>query len=107
MPALDRFHRARFAALAGLGALAVAACSASAEDDGGPSSGAGAGNSGTGGDTIFPTGSGGGGGEFVGDPKTCAQAASSKSYLGCDFWPTVTGNNVWDIFDYAVVVANA
>ena len=29
-----------------------------------------------------------------------------KSYLGCDYWPTVTANNVWSIFDYAVVVAN-
>jgi hypothetical protein len=109
MPKVDLFRRARLASFVALAALAIAACSASAEDDGeNPSSGAGAsGNSGSGGDTILPTGSGGGGGEFVGDPKTCAQAASSKSYLGCDFWPTVTGNNVWDIFDYAVVVANA
>jgi len=41
------------------------------------------------------------------DPKTCAEAAASKSYVGCDYWPTVTANNVWSIFDYAVVVANA
>jgi hypothetical protein len=45
-------------------------------------------------------------GHFVGDPKTCQQAAASKSYVGCDFWPTVTANSVWDIFDYTVVVAN-
>ena len=38
---------------------------------------------------------------------TCADAAKSKSYVGCDYWPTVTGNNVWSIFDFAVVVANA
>jgi len=38
---------------------------------------------------------------------TCADAATAKSYVGCDYWPTVTGNNVWSIFDYAVVVANA
>jgi len=37
---------------------------------------------------------------------TCAEAATSKSYVGCDYWPTVTGNNVWSIFDFAVVVAN-
>lgn len=43
---------------------------------------------------------------FVGDPKTCAEAASSKSYVGCDFWPTVTANSVWEIFDFTVVVAN-
>jgi hypothetical protein len=41
------------------------------------------------------------------DPLTCAAAAASSSYVGCDYWPTVTANNVWSIFDYAVVVANA
>ncbi|MBI3202858.1 MAG: IgGFc-binding protein [Myxococcales bacterium] len=43
---------------------------------------------------------------FAGDPKTCAEAAASKSYVGCDFWPTVTANSVWPIFDFTVVVAN-
>ena len=41
------------------------------------------------------------------DPTTCAEAAEWKSYVGCDYWPTVVANNVWSIFDYAVVVANA
>jgi hypothetical protein len=41
------------------------------------------------------------------DPADCNAAAAAKSYVGCDYWPTVVGNNVWDIFDYAVVVANA
>jgi IgGFc binding protein len=41
-----------------------------------------------------------------GDPKTCAQAAMYHTYIGCDFWPTVLANNVWSVFDYAVVVAN-
>src|SRR5687768_15342635 len=36
----------------------------------------------------------------------CASAANSRSYLGCDFWPTVTRNGVWSIFDFAVVVVN-
>jgi len=40
------------------------------------------------------------------DPTTCAEAAASKSYIGCDYWPTVTANSVWSIFDYTVVVAN-
>lgn len=40
------------------------------------------------------------------DPIDCAEAAATKSYVGCDYWPTVTANNVWSIFDYAVVVAN-
>ena len=42
-----------------------------------------------------------------GDPKTCAEAAQFKTYVGCDFWPTVTGNVVWSVFDFAAVVANA
>jgi hypothetical protein len=41
------------------------------------------------------------------DPTTCAEAQSIHSYVGCDFWPTVTGNNVWSVFDFAAVVANA
>jgi hypothetical protein len=41
------------------------------------------------------------------DPDTCAQAEADRSHVGCDFWPTVTANNVWTIFDFAVVVANA
>ncbi|HVJ94644.1 MAG TPA: IgGFc-binding protein, partial [Labilithrix sp.] len=40
------------------------------------------------------------------DPTTCEKAAQKKSYVGCDYWPTVTANPVWSIFDYAVVVAN-
>jgi hypothetical protein len=40
------------------------------------------------------------------DPKTCDEAALARSYVGCDFWPTVSRNPVWSIFDYAVVVAN-
>ena len=39
-----------------------------------------------GGDGTFGDGSGG--------YATCADAAASKSYVGCDYWPTVTGNNV-------------
>jgi hypothetical protein len=40
------------------------------------------------------------------DPVDCNEAKTSKSYVGCDYWPTVTANNVWSIFDYAVVVSN-
>jgi hypothetical protein len=47
------------------------------------------------------------GGGIIGDPQTCDEAAAAKAYVGCDFWPTVVANNVWSIFDYAVVVANA
>jgi hypothetical protein len=41
------------------------------------------------------------------DPTTCAQAAMLRSYVGCDYWPTVVANPVWSVFDFAVVVANA
>jgi len=36
----------------------------------------------------------------------CAEAAEARSNSGCDFWPTVTPNPVWSVFDFAVVVAN-
>lgn len=93
-------------------ALSLLACSATSETPTGTggSGGAGAstaqgGSGGSGGDIV---GSGGSGGKpVVEDPKTCAAAAEAKSYVGCDFWPTVVDNIVWDEFDYAVVVANA
>jgi IgGFc binding protein len=43
----------------------------------------------------------------LGDPRTCDEAAQAHTYVGCDYWPTVLANNVWSIFDFAVVVANA
>lgn len=48
-----------------------------------------------------------GGGGPGGDPKTCEEAEEFKTYIGCDFWPTVTANQVWALFDFAVVVTNA
>lgn len=39
-------------------------------------------------------------------PATCEAAVATKSYIGCDFWPTVTANLVAHEFDFAVVVAN-
>lgn len=69
-------------------------------------------SSGVGGEggTIF-TGPGGGGGSGNAgsgvDPTTCAEAAMYRTYIGCDFWPTPVSNQVWSIFDFAVVVANA
>lgn len=44
--------------------------------------------------------------EAAEDPTTCAEAADAKSYVGCDYWPTVTPNLVASVFDFAVVVAN-
>jgi IgGFc binding protein len=91
----------------------VAACSATADTQGfGGSSAEGPGGpggpgSGTGGLGFDAGGDGTAGSGGGGDPQTCEQAATSKTYIGCDFWPTVVANNVWSVFDYAVVVANA
>lgn len=74
-------------------------------DDGG-SGGSGSGGSGGGSGSFGGDDGSSGEGGFTGDPVTCAQAAQSQSYIGCDYWPTVTANNVWGIFDFAVVVAN-
>src|SRR5688572_6115045 len=40
------------------------------------------------------------------DPTSCEEAKVTKSYVGCDYWPTVTANGVWSLFDFAVVVSN-
>jgi hypothetical protein len=74
--------------------------SSSSQGSGGDG-GSGVGGSGAGGD-----GAGGTGGGDV-DPSTCAEAEAANTNLGCDFWPTVTSNPVWEIFDYAVVVTNS
>lgn len=49
-----------------------------------------------------------GSGKSLDDPTTCAEAQAARSYVGCDYWPTVTAtaNLVQDIFDFAVAVAN-
>ncbi len=44
--------------------------------------------------------------QVIPDPETCAQAAAGRTYVGCDFWPTVTDNMVRPEFDFAVVVGN-
>ena len=101
-----------FASTLGFALLSAAACGGGARDDGfgegdsGTTPGTSSGttpppDSGTG---FGETDSGGGG--FTGDPKTCAQAAEAKSYVGCDYWPTVTYNSVFTQFDFAVVVSN-
>jgi hypothetical protein len=48
----------------------------------------------------------GGGGKRIADPTTCEEAMAAKTYVGCDYWPTVTANIVQDVFDFAVAVAN-
>lgn len=41
-----------------------------------------------------------------GDPTTCEEAVAAKSYIGCEYWPTVTSNAVSRSFDFAVAVSN-
>jgi hypothetical protein len=77
------------------------------DDDGSGGDGGAGGAGGAGGGLINPTGGGGFTGGVVEDPKTCVEAAEARSYVGCDFWPTVVDNIVWGIFDFAAVVANA
>jgi hypothetical protein len=36
----------------------------------------------------------------------CSPIALGQTYLGCDYWPTVTGNPVAAIYDFSVVVSN-
>ncbi len=72
----------------------------------GAGSGSGNGNSNI--DVGDGSGSGAGNGDGVTDnPETCEVAAREKTYIGCDFWPTVTANPVYPVFDFATVVANA
>jgi hypothetical protein len=72
----------------------------------GSSSGGGSTGSSVDGGALFGGGSTPGAATTI-DPQTCDQAAQAHSYIGCDYWPTVLANTVWDIFDFAVVVANA
>ncbi len=103
----------------GLGGAGSAGASAGAGASGSPSgaggsAGASAGASGSpggaGGSAGAPGGSGGAGGAGGGGssdfPKTCLEASEGGSALGCEFWPVVTANLAWEIFDFAVVVTN-
>jgi hypothetical protein len=60
----------------------------------------------SGGDLADVEPEGDGGNLVPADPTTCADAMTTKSYIGCDYWPTVTGNAVWSVFDFAVVISN-
>jgi len=66
---------------------------------------------GSGGPTVvqiggMPAASGDNGGPKR-DPETCEEAVKFRTYLGCEYFPTVLGNVVNPAFDFAVVVANA
>ena len=89
-----------FATLILLAAVAGASgCAAGNEVIPRPGTGGAGGSGAGGGDDLIMLGS-------ASDPVTCEDAASAHSYLGCDYWPTVTFNAVWSTFDFAVVIAN-
>jgi hypothetical protein len=95
------------------------ACSAGGGGKSGDSGGGGTGSTGSttsmGGSVILAgTGPGLGGIDTGGEPSTdkdnpttCAEAAKNRTYIGCEFWPTVTYNPVYSEFDFAVVIANS
>lgn len=77
------------------------------------SGGAGGGSStstsmGKGGDIVgFDAGTGGSTTNGGGVPQTCAEALQRQSYIGCEYWPTVTSNSgLFSNFEYAVAAAN-
>ena len=108
-----------FALSAWVGVALIAACSSSSSGPGfgslaGSDGGSGGGGSDGGTSLLPPTLNGEGGSPSSPDatapveqPATCADAASAKSYVGCEFWPTVVFNPVWSVFDFAAVVGNA
>src|SRR5688572_18983657 len=62
--------------------------------------GAGAGGSGFGGEGF---GGGVGGAPPSGVPQTCAEAVEQQSYIGCEYWPTVTSNSgLYNGFEFAI-----
>jgi hypothetical protein len=97
---------------------AAVACSAGGSGNGsGVHGSGGSGNSGNatgnGGSPLVVGSNGGasistdGGPTDMDNPESCADAANAKTYVGCDFWPTVVYNPVYNVFDFAAVVANA
>ncbi len=98
----------------GAGGVGAAGGSAGSGASGG-SLGGGAGVLGTGGIVLTTGGAtnagaagiGNAGGMGTRDPMTCEEAVAFRTYLGCEYFPTVLGNAVNPVFDFAVVVANA
>lgn len=68
----------------------------------------GEGGSGTGGtlaDVIIVPETGGPSGGAV--PQSCSEAEQNKSYIGCEYWPTMTPNSsLYEGFQFAIVVSN-
>ena len=118
-------NRSRLVLAAGSALAIVVACGATKSPPGssggidtGGSSGSAGNTGGTGGPILGGTGGTGGtiptdgplpdvtGDGPMRDPNTCAEAVAFRTYLGCEFFPTVLPNVADPVFDFAVVVAN-
>lgn len=95
--------------------LAILGCAEASTPVGGVASGGSdAGSLPEAGGVVPETGSGGGisvdagtGGSFAGVPETCAQSELAKSYIGCEYWPTITPNSqLSKVFEFAIAAAN-
>jgi hypothetical protein len=115
MSSSARLSLGTLAAFGLVGSIVASACSATGNPNkfsagtGDNATGTAAGTGGAGGSDLGLGGAGLGGSVSSGggvDPVTCEQAAANKTYIGCDFWPTVTDNIVFQTFDFAVAVAN-
>src|SRR5678815_1730232 len=90
----------------GVAATTFAACGGSARDDVGAGDDSGILRDEAGNPIVDPGIDGGLPPGETRDPADCNEAKNTRSYVGCDYWPTVNANNVWSIFDFAAVVAN-
>ena len=96
---------------AGLVLAASGGCSATGPK-GNPGGGGGSGATGGsgaqgGGSEVGGFGGVGGGGPVGGVPQTCAEALQLQSYIGCEYWPTISSNSqLYEGFEFAVVAAN-
>lgn len=91
---------------------AYAGCSATSEGQSFETSGSGASDPASssaatgGGDDLIDAG-GTDGGKTGGVPKTCAEANEQQSYIGCEYWPTITSNaGLYSGFEFAIAAAN-
>lgn len=80
----------------------AAACASARLGEGGLDAGMGGGGA-----ADAAPGGGGGGGDPDDTKGACDPAVLGESYIGCEYFPTVTGNEVDGTFRFAVAVSNA
>ena len=101
-----------FTALAALSLRSGVACKATTDhanfDVGGGNAASSNASAGAGGSIgIGIDGGQGGAGQSGGIPQTCGEALKNQSYIGCEYWPTVTPNSSLYVgFPFAIAAAN-